>query len=361
MPVREATPAGAQFDWAPVIEVIELIAAIEDAGEFGIGALRALAEVVPFDLGSFNEVDPDAGRAFFCAVPDVEQYPSSAVAAFPGLVHQNPILQYQRRTGDGSARRISDFLSAEEFHELDLYQDVYALIGVEYQVALGLVTKEPLVVAFALSRGERDFSDEELAVLDALRPHLIQAYRNVHALAVLGSIDGALAAVGQAVIVLGPSGPEGMSEWASSALAEHFGPAGPGGLPPPVADWVAEERQDRFANGQPRIRRPLASTLEHRQLVLRLIPSVRHTEVVVLEERRPEREAVALRRLGLTARQADILSLLVRGEPVASIGVNLGITPATVNKHLQHIYRRLGVSSRTAATATAFDALLSWR
>jgi DNA-binding CsgD family transcriptional regulator len=44
---------------------------------------------------------------------------------------------------------------------------------------------------------------------------------------------------------------------------------------------------------------------------------------------------------------------LSRGKSSAEIGVILGIRPATVGKHLEHIYPKLGVENRTAAASFA--------
>jgi len=55
--------------------------------------------------------------------------------------------------------------------------------------------------------------------------------------------------------------------------------------------------------------------------------------------------------LGLTPRERDILGLLALGATNAQIGSALGISPATVRKHLENAYGKLGVSTRTAAAA----------
>ncbi len=55
--------------------------------------------------------------------------------------------------------------------------------------------------------------------------------------------------------------------------------------------------------------------------------------------------------LGLTPRERDILGLLALGATNAQIGSDLGISPATVRKHLENAYGKLGVSTRTAAAA----------
>ena len=56
----------------------------------------------------------------------------------------------------------------------------------------------------------------------------------------------------------------------------------------------------------------------------------------------------------LTARHWDLLHLLAAGHTNAQIARRLGITEGTVRTHLEHIYRLLGVSSRTAAVTRAF-------
>ena len=48
----------------------------------------------------------------------------------------------------------------------------------------------------------------------------------------------------------------------------------------------------------------------------------------------------------LTGRETEILSLLLEGLPESNISGRLGITVATLKKHMQHIYRKLGISTR---------------
>jgi DNA-binding CsgD family transcriptional regulator len=60
----------------------------------------------------------------------------------------------------------------------------------------------------------------------------------------------------------------------------------------------------------------------------------------------------------LTARQQQVLRLVGEGLTDAAIGRRLCCSPRTVDKHLEHIYRVLGVSCRTAAIAAAWTALM---
>jgi DNA-binding CsgD family transcriptional regulator len=54
---------------------------------------------------------------------------------------------------------------------------------------------------------------------------------------------------------------------------------------------------------------------------------------------------------GLTAREAEVLRWVAVGKGDAQIAAILRISPRTVQKHLQHLYEKLGVESRTAAAS----------
>ena len=51
----------------------------------------------------------------------------------------------------------------------------------------------------------------------------------------------------------------------------------------------------------------------------------------------------------LTGREIQILRLVAEGRTNASIAHALEVSPRTIAKHLEHIYRKLQVSSRAAA------------
>lgn len=64
---------------------------------------------------------------------------------------------------------------------------------------------------------------------------------------------------------------------------------------------------------------------------------------------------------GVTPRELEILRLLARGAGNREIARTLFITEATVKTHLQRIYAKLGVDTRTAAVRAAVDrSLISW-
>jgi DNA-binding CsgD family transcriptional regulator len=61
------------------------------------------------------------------------------------------------------------------------------------------------------------------------------------------------------------------------------------------------------------------------------------------------------KKLGLTRREGEVLSWLSKGKTNRDIAQILGLSPRTVDKHLEQIYAKLGVENRTAAVAFAAD------
>jgi DNA-binding CsgD family transcriptional regulator len=78
----------------------------------------------------------------------------------------------------------------------------------------------------------------------------------------------------------------------------------------------------------------------------------RHSTEHPVPEIRPLESLVGL---GLTDRQAQILQMLATGAADRDIAARLGLSTRTVQKHLQHCYRALGVGSRSEAAAVAWS------
>lgn len=51
----------------------------------------------------------------------------------------------------------------------------------------------------------------------------------------------------------------------------------------------------------------------------------------------------------LTNREREVLELLTNGDSNRELGQRLGVSPRTIQKHLQRIYAKLGVKNRMAA------------
>ncbi|MDB5684674.1 MAG: hypothetical protein JWM75_2372 [Sphingomonas bacterium] len=70
-------------------------------------------------------------------------------------------------------------------------------------------------------------------------------------------------------------------------------------------------------------------------------------------------ERALARRHGLTLREAEVLLWISRGKPNREISEILGISPRTVNKHLEQVFEKMGVENRASAAASAVRTLAS--
>jgi len=68
-------------------------------------------------------------------------------------------------------------------------------------------------------------------------------------------------------------------------------------------------------------------------------------------------EAALRRQFAVTQREAEVLLWIARGKSNRDIGEILGLSPRTVNKHLETIYQKLGVENRASAAIVALSAI----
>lgn len=73
------------------------------------------------------------------------------------------------------------------------------------------------------------------------------------------------------------------------------------------------------------------------------------------KENRPRSRSMTSYPAGLSAREVEVLRLVAKGLTNAQIAAELFISPRTIDRHLNSIYRKLGISSRAAATRFAAE------
>jgi len=103
--------------------------------------------------------------------------------------------------------------------------------------------------------------------------------------------------------------------------------------------------------------RPLTLDRDGSRLVVSLVLGPAGSEALVLTERRATPEIASLMTMGLSRREAQVLALASDGGTNAQIARHLMLSPRTVKKHLESIYDKLGVRTRTGAVALALRAM----
>ncbi len=118
-----------------------------------------------------------------------------------------------------------------------------------------------------------------------------------------------------------------------------------------VSDWL----QQAVTQGEAQTALPGGSRLQARHLGQagpgEIMLLLRQTGATA--DSAPDRLASA----ALTPRETEVLSWLAKGKTNRDIADILGMSPRTVNKHLEHIFEKLGVETRTAAAAIASSLL----
>ena len=88
-----------------------------------------------------------------------------------------------------------------------------------------------------------------------------------------------------------------------------------------------------------------------RGLKARLVSTLLKRNSPAMEERAFALSQQRLESFGLTRREVEILHLVAQGKTNKEIAADLYISPLTVRTHLEHVYQKLGVGSRTEAAA----------
>ena len=351
---------------AGLMSAIQMLYEPCELNDFPQRLLAVARCVIEADGNAYNEVNPKLSRAIG-EIDHPDWKMEQLVGPLEAYMHEHPVINYCHTTRDGSARKISDFLSTSELHRTGLYNELYRPLGIEYQIAISIPTPGQEIVAVVVNRAGKDFDEEDRSVLNLLRPHLGQAYYNTLALKKLqdekARLNRALGALEQGIVVIDSKFRiRFASQRAHRMLKQFFGPrASAMRLPVAVQTWLERNlgHQCRRRETLPVPREPLRVFAHNRWLIVRLLGNAVDGELTLsLQEQASAGSAAeSLRSLGLTPREAEVLYWVAQGKTNPEIAIVCGLSARTVQKHLEHIFQKLGVETRTAAALRASELL----
>jgi DNA-binding CsgD family transcriptional regulator len=255
------------------------------------------------------------------------------------LLEEHPVCLRQQE-GEVGPFKLSDFLTQRELHRTWVYDTWFAPQDLEHELVVWIPS--PLwhtkTFLFGRSSGGRDFTERDRLLLDLLQPHLARISLAARTRRLLSSALAQLDRVDEhdprGVILLGLGGEVEFASPPAERLLREFFPARSGGqLPAALAEWLE--------SGDPK---PLIRRRGERRLTVEQADGA-----LLLEERHEGIE--------LTAREREVLAWVASGKTNPEIARLLWLAPRTVSKHLENVYAKLGVKTRTAAAARFLSAI----
>ena len=336
-----------------------------DCRSFVVAALEQLAGIVPSELTTLSICDLRHAHRHVVGRQG-ETLSDSDRAAFDQHFRDHPLVRFHGTHPGGPTRRISDCIDIGRFRNSALHADYYRRIGINFVMALPLRIDSDHVISVVFNRSHRDFKNAERAMLDALRLPLAAIYRTLVACEEAGiglKCIGDLAADnGWQIMRVSAAGCILDASTDALALLRRFFRHEPIGrasrLPAPLVEWFSRSRSwglDRSAmrHGQ----RFTISRLGVKLTVHYISdPLDTGTGYFLMKRERLDLGTEHLSELPLTEREREILVLVAAGKTNGDIGTILAISARTVQKHLEHIFQKLGVETRTAAAVFALAA-----
>jgi DNA-binding CsgD family transcriptional regulator len=311
--------------------VLRFVAAAEELGgdePFTPEVLEQLGKLVEADWVSYCEQDRVRQR-IRRTVSRRDDEDVEVTVSYWEIAPEHPVCRHHN-TGDFRALKLSDFVTLRELRKRRIHALWFRPWGVDHELNVAIPSPPWHTKTFLFDRAPgSDFTERDRRVLDLLQPHLGRLWRAARTRrqlrAALESLEVASDQDARGVMLVAPGG---LMEFASPAakrfLDDYFGENGRAEVPAEVADWLESG----------------SATLVRRTENHRLTIS-RSGDALLFEETRDE--------LGLTARESEVLAWVARGKTNPEVAEILWVSPTTVRKHLETVYAKLGVHTRTAA------------
>jgi len=209
----------------------------------------------------------------------------------------------------------------------------------------GLTETEHVVAAFGA--GGTDYVTKPVRQSEVLA----RIAAHVSTARLMTQARSALDAFGNAVLAVTPH--DGRIVWQTPLarlwMQQYFGDDADAVTPAPLAAWLAGAGTSV----------PLTVIRGAARLTF-TAPDQRGGEqwmIVLREESDTARVQALMALFKLTQRESEVLHWVIQGKTSRDIGDILGMSPRTVNKHLEHVFEKMGVETRTAAATLATSRL----
>lgn len=279
------------------------------------------------------------------------------VHLFGQLVHEHPYYLEGMQTIDQNTFRTSDFVALSKFHRTELFNEFYRTFGGDAQMGSAMRLSPKCLITCSVHRPKIDFSDREVESFALLTSHLKAAFKNARAFERVETERNYLESVmKQGLVVIDSAGEiKFISETAKRLLETYFADFAKDKLPEELSRLISAKGTAWSGNEFAVPVEPFTIAKNGTTLFIRFAFNNGERELTMLMEEKAERNAIDFRRLGLTARESEILLWMSRGKTFPEIASLCSISLRTVEKHSENLYTKLGVETGTAAVLTALE------
>ncbi len=342
-------------DYEAIHSELSEIYRLRDAATLPAVMLEAIRRLIPCVFCTYNYLNHFTG-AVAVAYHPVEWQPAmeKIMPLMAPHLGSHPVYRHVYEKGDGSPHFVSDFVGEEEWSRTP-FASALETIGIAESLIFCLRTSGQELIFIALNRAERSFTERDREVAACLREHLTASFENaaafteVRALALLST--RALEESSHGVVLVNGEGNILHANARAGDLLQRFfakDSSWKAVLPETVRAWL---RRQHGASTLPA--EAMQIEAEGSLLLIRSAALEDNRFIILLQESNLERKAFRLRELGLSKREAEVLHWVGESKSNFEIGKILGISSRTVGKHLEMIFKKIGVDTRTAAALRA--------
>jgi DNA-binding CsgD family transcriptional regulator len=339
-------------------EVLLELYTMPESGDFFGHVLSILDTRIPSSISGYWFVHLDADRLEGKTLRAHDGHTLPDLDELANLLQSHPCLELYHSNRIGPVWRTTDLMSEKEWKQRPIYNEVYRSLGVVHDTHVRFYSRE-LCVIFAFSDA-RKADEEHCRLLNSVAPHLNSAYSAFRI-----QQKGWLRNLPDNMIELSADGRMLECPALARTLLDRYFPyhkrTSVWDLPEEVHCWIAREIQrTTLEEGGKKAARTLIVRTPETMLRLHLI---RHSGgyLIVLEEVAVLSEINLLAKLGLTQREAEVLSWVAKGKQNSDVACIMNIKTATVRKHMEHIFQKVGCETRGAAERLALQSINNQR
>ena len=317
--------------------------------------IDALPRLVPATHVTYNEMYPLKSESHNF-VNNAEFATPTANELWAQHMNEHPIMVHVLQTDDRRALRISDFWNRSQLHDSGLYSEFYKLYDIEDALCITVPSRHPRVIGVGW-HDDRRFTERERLLAELVRPHISQALQNAK---LVTRVQSQLQLLKQGLEESGSTGAitcdskgrvQFVTTLARRLLTEYFGAVhNPDhNLPMELLRWVQCQNAQFLKEDVPLVRTPLAVQRGSKRLTVRLLSNDGANLLLLEEEKTAPPSTAVAERFGLSRRESEVLGWVAQGKTNREIASILGMSLPTVKKHLEHVFQKLGVETRTGA------------